>query len=91
MSGHTTNRAEMHKARVMQKATRKTGSANGRTGPFLRTAKPRFCTWLSGAIDEKNFENLPRVFLRRKPGANHQKTKPTEVNRKDAHAALNHE
>jgi len=32
-------------------------------------------------------KDLPRVFLRKKPGANHQ-TKPTKENRKDAHAAI---
>ena len=88
MPGHTTNRAEMHEARVMQKTALKTGSEKNRIDSFVGVAEPRFCTALTCLINGKNFENLPRVFLRKKPGANHQKTKPTKENRKDAHAAI---
>lgn len=86
MAGHTTNRAEMREANLMNKATQKTGSANSRIDRFLGTVPPRFCSSLPGPIHEKIFENLPRVFLRKKPGANSEK--PTKENRKDAHAAI---
>jgi hypothetical protein len=63
-------------------------SENSRNDSFVGVAEPRFFTALTRLISKKNFENLPRVFLRKKPGANDQKTKPTKENRKDAHAAI---
>jgi hypothetical protein len=76
----------MREASLMNKATQKTGDANSGSERFLRTVPPRFCTSLTGPIHEKNFENLPRVFLRKKPGANSEK--PTKENRKGAYAAI---
>jgi hypothetical protein len=76
----------MPKANLMNKATQKTGSANSRIKRFLGAVPPRFCTSPPGPIDEEIFENLPRVFLRKKPGANSEK--PTKENRKDAYAPI---
>jgi hypothetical protein len=67
---HTTNRAKMPHANLTLKVTRKTGIASRRIGRFRTDSGPDFCTSLSSVIDEKFFENLPRVFLRKKPGAN---------------------
>jgi hypothetical protein len=75
----------------MQKAARKMGAADGGIRRFLGTAQRGFRAAVTRSINEKNFENLPRVFLRKKPGANHQKPNPTKENRKDAHEAIDHE
>ena len=88
MRGHTTNRAEMQEANLMKQATRKIRSANSRIGRLLGIAEPRFCTLPLDAINEKFFENLPRVFSEEKPRGELRKTKPTKENRKDAHAAI---
>jgi hypothetical protein len=81
----------MREADLMRQASRKIRCSSSRIGRLPGTAQAQFCNWLPDAIDGKIFQNLPRVFLRKKPGANHQKTKPTKENRKDAHAAINHE
>lgn len=44
----------------------------------------RTSTSLKRSVNEKILENLPRVFLRKNPGAKSPKTKPTKENRKDA-------
>jgi hypothetical protein len=76
----------MRQVNLMNKTAQKTGSANSRIERFLGTVRHRFCASLPGPTDEEIFENLPRVFLRKKPGANSEK--PTKENRKDAHAAI---
>ena len=76
---------------MMRQATRKIRSGNSQIGPFPERAQAQFCTSLSGIRDEKIFENLPRVFFEEKPRGELRKTKPTKENRKDAHAAINHE
>jgi len=72
----------MREAEMKQQATRKIRSANSRIGPFPERAQARFCTSLSGIRDEKIFENLPRVFLRKNPGANCEKpNQPKKIER----------
>jgi hypothetical protein len=78
----------MQQANVMQKATWKIDSANSRIGRLPGTAKPRFCASLPSSINEKIFENLPRVFFEEKTRGEPPKTKPTKEKRKDAHAAI---
>jgi len=88
MPGHTTNRAEMREANLMQDAAGKVRSANSQIGPFPGTAHAQFCASLPGIIDGKIFEICLGFFSTKKPRGELRKTKPTEVNRKDAHAAI---
>jgi hypothetical protein len=83
MAWHTTNRAEKRKDRMMQKATWKTAVENSRIEQFPRSAAHAFHGASLRTNNEKNLENLPRVFLRKNPGA--RSPKPNQPkNRKDA-------
>jgi hypothetical protein len=73
---------------MMNEATRKIGSANSRNCRCQGRTELPSGTSLPRLGSEKIYENLPRVFLRKKPGANHQKPNPTKENRKDAHEAI---
>ena len=77
MFGHTTNRAKQQIAELMKLQTRKIECVRRQfvllvapAGAASRSLAPR-------SINEKILENLPRVFLRKNPGAKSPKTKPT--------------
>jgi hypothetical protein len=72
----------MPEASVMQIAMQKIDGAISRLGWLPGTDELRSCATLPQRISKKSFQNLPRVFLRKKPGANHQKpNQPKKIER----------
>src|ERR1051325_6319744 len=98
MRRHTTNRAKNDVSEMKQKTTPESHAQQQRESDVFASCSVSPLQWVTANELQKIFENLPRVFLRKNPGANSPKTKPTKdnagrnvsvtkENRKDAQAA----